>query len=76
MDARGEVEGLKDTINQMIANLRGTTLKNSEQVWLKTNLARFTLMLQGQRDLPTVAQAHPVRPQSGRFGPAQRLLHH
>ncbi len=57
MDARGEVEGLKDTINQMIANLRGTTLKNSEQVWLKTNLARFTLMLQGQRDLPTVAQA-------------------
>ncbi len=57
MDARGEVETLKDTINQMIANLRGTTLKNSEQVWLKTNLARFTLMLQGQRDLPTVAQA-------------------
>jgi len=57
MDARGEVETLKDTINQMIANLRGTTLKNSEQVWLKTNLARFTLMLQGQRDLPTVAKA-------------------
>ncbi len=57
MDASGEVETLKDTINQMIANLRGTTLKNSEQVWLKTNLARFTLMLQGQRDLPTVAKA-------------------
>ena len=57
MDARGEVETLKDTINQMISNLRGTTLKNSEQVWLKTNLARFTLMLQGQRDLPTVAKA-------------------
>ncbi len=57
MDARGEVETLKDTINQMIANLRGTTLKNSEQVWLKTNLARFTLMLQGQRDLSTVAKA-------------------
>jgi len=57
MDARGEVETLKDTINQMIANLRGTTLKNSEQVWLKTNLARFALMLQGQRDLPTVAKA-------------------
>jgi HAMP domain-containing protein/signal transduction histidine kinase/CheY-like chemotaxis protein len=57
MDASGEVETLKDTINQMIANLRGTTLKNSEQVWLKTNLARFALMLQGQRDLPTVAKA-------------------
>ena len=57
MDARGEVETLKDTINQMIANLRGTTQKNAEQVWLKTNLARFTLMLQGQRDLPTVAKA-------------------
>ncbi|HEY5040097.1 MAG TPA: response regulator, partial [bacterium] len=57
MNARGEVEKLKDTINQMIANLRGTTQKNAEQVWLKTNLARFALMLQGQRDLPTVAKA-------------------
>ena len=57
MDARGEVETLKDTINQMIANLRGTTLKNAEQDWLKTNLTRFTRMLQGQRDLQTVAKA-------------------
>jgi HAMP domain-containing protein/signal transduction histidine kinase/CheY-like chemotaxis protein len=57
VDASGEVETLKDTINQMIANLRGTTQKNAEQDWLKTNLARFTRMLQGQRELPTVAKA-------------------
>jgi signal transduction histidine kinase/DNA-binding response OmpR family regulator/HAMP domain-containing protein len=55
MDARGEVETLKDTVNQMIANLRVTTQKDADQVWLKTNLARFTLMLQGQSDLQTVA---------------------
>src|SRR3954465_13296084 len=55
VDARGEVEMLKDTINQMIANLRGTTQKNADQDWLKTNVARFTRMLQGQRDLQTVA---------------------
>ncbi len=57
VDASGEVETLKDTINQMIANLRGTTQKNAEQDWLKTNLARFTRMLQGQRELTTVAKA-------------------
>src|SRR5439155_1218420 len=31
-------------------------LKNSEQDWLKTNLAKFTRMLQGQRDLLAVAK--------------------
>src|SRR3989454_649636 len=46
VEARGEVETLKDTINQMIANLRATTQKNADQDWLKTNLARFTRMLQ------------------------------
>ena len=40
----------------MIRNLRDTTRKNTEQDWLKTNLARFTGMLQGQRDIKTVAQ--------------------
>src|SRR5207248_605179 len=30
--------------------------RNTEQDWLKTNLARFTNMLQGQRDLATVGQ--------------------
>src|SRR6266581_6662090 len=45
VEARGEVAILKDTINEMIRNLRDTTQKNSEQDWLKTNLARFTSML-------------------------------
>ncbi len=56
VEAQGEVEELKDNINQMIANLRDTTQKNTEQDWLKTNLARFTRMLQGQRDLQTVSK--------------------
>ena len=54
VDARGEVAELKDNINTMIDNLRLTTDRNTEQDWLKTNLARFTGMLQGQRDLSTV----------------------
>jgi CheY-like chemotaxis protein/signal transduction histidine kinase/HAMP domain-containing protein len=54
VDARGEVAELKDNINAMIGNLRLTTERNTEQDWLKTNLARFTSMLQGQRDLTTV----------------------
>ncbi len=40
----------------MIRNLRETTQKNTEQDWLKTNLAKFTRLLQGQRDLLTVAR--------------------
>src|SRR5438045_167758 len=55
VEAKGEVEALKDTINQMIANLKETTLINHEQDWLKSNLAKFTQMLQGQKDLKTVA---------------------
>ena len=46
---QGEVLALKDTINQMIANLRDTTRTNKEQDWLKTNLAKFSGMMQGQR---------------------------
>src|SRR5436309_91757 len=56
VEARGEVAALKDNINEMIRNLKDTTLKNSEQDWLKTNLAKFTRMLQGQRDLLAVAK--------------------
>ena len=52
--AEGEVAILKDTINEMIRNLKDTTDKNTEQDWLKTNLARFTRMLQGQREILTV----------------------
>src|SRR6476646_8365346 len=55
VEAEGEVAALKDNINQMIANLRETTQKNSEQDWLKTNLAKFSRMLQGQRDLAEVS---------------------
>jgi HAMP domain-containing protein len=51
VEARGEVLALKDTINQMIANLRDTTQTNKEQDWLKTNLARFFSLMTGQRSL-------------------------
>jgi CheY-like chemotaxis protein/HAMP domain-containing protein len=54
VEARGEVSYLKDNINEMIRNLKETTQKNAQQDWLKTNLARFTRLLQGQRDLHTV----------------------
>ncbi|HWE71958.1 MAG TPA: HAMP domain-containing protein, partial [Stellaceae bacterium] len=56
VSARGEVAELKDNINTMIDNLRLTTDRNKEQDWLKTNLARFTNMLQGQRDLAVVGR--------------------
>jgi HAMP domain-containing protein/CheY-like chemotaxis protein/signal transduction histidine kinase len=56
VEASGEVAELKDNINTMIDNLRLTTDRNTEQDWLKTNLARFTGMLQGQRDLTTVGR--------------------
>ena len=55
-EAPGELAALKDNVNRMIANLRETTQKNAEQDWLKTNLAKFTRMLQGERDLLTVAR--------------------
>ena len=73
VDAKGEVEELKDTINQMIANLKETTLRNQEQDWLKSNLAKFTQMLQGQKDLNTVTRrilselAQVVNAQHGMF---------
>ena len=56
VEASGEVAELKDNINTMIDNLRLTTDRNTEEDWLKTNLARFTGMLQGQRDLTTVGR--------------------
>jgi HAMP domain-containing protein/signal transduction histidine kinase/DNA-binding response OmpR family regulator len=73
VEAKGEVEELKDTINQMIANLKQTTLRNQEQDWLKSNLAKFTQMLQGQKDLTTVTRrilselAQVVNAQKGMF---------
>jgi signal transduction histidine kinase/HAMP domain-containing protein/DNA-binding response OmpR family regulator len=56
VEARGEVAALKDTTNEMIRNLRDTTHKNTETDWLKTNLAKFSRMLQGQKDLNTVGR--------------------
>ncbi|MBN8877093.1 MAG: HAMP domain-containing protein [Sphingobacteriales bacterium] len=73
VQAKGEVEELKDTINQMIANLKQTTLRNQEQDWLKSNLAKLTQMLQGQKDLNTVTRrilselAQVVNAQKGMF---------
>ena len=63
VETRGEVAELKDNINTMISNLRETTESNREQDWLKTNLAKFTGMLQGQRELNTVGAdaAHRAR---------------
>jgi CheY-like chemotaxis protein/signal transduction histidine kinase/HAMP domain-containing protein len=56
VQARGEVAELKDNINAMIKTLRATTDQNTAEDWLKTNLAKFTRMMQGQRDLVTVGQ--------------------
>jgi HAMP domain-containing protein/signal transduction histidine kinase/ActR/RegA family two-component response regulator len=56
VEAQGEVAFVKDNINEMIRNLKETTLRNEEQNWLKTNLAKFSRMLQGQRDLLTVGK--------------------
>jgi CheY-like chemotaxis protein/HAMP domain-containing protein len=88
VEARGEVALLKDNINEMIRTLAETTRVNREQDWLKTNLTRFTRLLQGQRDLLTVARqvlselAPVVNAQHGAFyvtgesdsGPRLRLF--
>src|SRR5690606_20442922 len=56
VDVRGEVADLKNNINAMIGTLRATTDSNREQDWLKTNLAKFSGMMQGQRDLITLGR--------------------
>jgi HAMP domain-containing protein/CheY-like chemotaxis protein/signal transduction histidine kinase len=56
VQAEGEVAALKDNVNEMIRSLRETTLRNNEQDWLKTNLAKFTRMMQGQKNLANVSQ--------------------
>ncbi|MGA8517375.1 MAG: HAMP domain-containing protein, partial [Pseudonocardiaceae bacterium] len=55
VDASGEVAELKDNINRMIATLGETTRANQDQGWLKTNLAQLSGLMQGHRDLSTVA---------------------
>ena len=56
VEAEGEVAELKDNINAMVQSLRETTKANQEQYWLKTNLARISGLLQGHRDLPSLAE--------------------
>jgi CheY-like chemotaxis protein/signal transduction histidine kinase/HAMP domain-containing protein len=56
VEAKGELDELKRNINQMIANLRETTETNKQQDWLKTNLAKFSRMMQGQKDLESVSR--------------------
>ena len=56
VEAEGEVAQLKERVNQMILNLRETTQKNQEQDWLKTNLARFGGLMQGQKSLESVSR--------------------
>ncbi|EMK01776.1 HAMP domain-containing protein [Leptospira sp. B5-022] len=88
IQAAGEVAALSDNINEMIRNLRETTRINTEQDWLKTNLAKFTRLLQGQRNLVNVSKlilselAPLVSAQHGAFfitenveeGPVLKLL--
>ena len=56
VDVRGELADLKDNMNSMIGTLRATTESSREQDWLKTNLAKFSDMMQGQRDLITLGR--------------------
>src|SRR5580658_5741764 len=56
VEAQGEVAELKDNINAMVQSLRETILANQQQDWLKTNLAQISGLLQGHRDLPTLAE--------------------
>ena len=75
VEARGEIAQLKDTVNQMIRTLAETTKVNQEQDWLKTNVARFTRMLQGQRDLLDRGATDPQRARAARQRAPRRVLH-
>ncbi|QDR79630.1 response regulator [Sporomusa termitida] len=55
VEGAGEI-GVLNNVNEMIANLKETTRKKAEQDWQNTNLARFSSLLQGQRDLSTVCK--------------------
>ncbi len=55
VEADGEVAELKDNVNAMVQSLREKTDANEEQVWLQTSLARIAGLMQGHRDLATVA---------------------
>jgi hypothetical protein len=75
VEAQGELDELKSNINQMIANLKETTERNQEQDWLKTNLAKFSRMMQGQKDLES-CRAHHERADAAGVRAPWRVLHH
>ncbi|MFC4563172.1 HAMP domain-containing protein [Nocardiopsis mangrovi] len=56
VDARGEMQQLKDNINLMVSNLRETTAAQRDEDWLKSNLARISGRIQGHRDLHELAR--------------------
>jgi signal transduction histidine kinase/HAMP domain-containing protein/CheY-like chemotaxis protein len=56
VEAQGEVAELKDNINAMVQSLRETIRANQQQDWLKSNLARISGLMQGHRDLASVAE--------------------
>jgi len=53
--AKGEVETLKNGLNQMIRTLKETSDINNSQDWLKTNLSDFGRLMQGNKDLQSLA---------------------
>ena len=75
VEAQGEVASLKDNINQMIVNLKETTQKNTEQDWLKTNLAKFSSMMQGQKNLEAGVADDHVGADAAGLGAPRRVLH-
>ena len=75
VDASGEVAFLKDNVNEMIRNLRETTQKNTEQDWLKTNLAKFSRLAAGTTRSAHGGATDPFRNGAARRNEARRLLH-
>ena len=75
VEASGEVASLKDNINEMIRNLRDTTLKNAEQDWLKTNLATLHPHAAGRARPRHRLEPDPVGDRAARERPARRVLH-
>ncbi|BAY12173.1 response regulator [Calothrix sp. NIES-2098] len=51
-----EIGALTRSFNQMVVNLRENQQKNEAENWLKSNLAEFSNILQGRRNLANVTQ--------------------
>ena len=56
VEARGEVNQLKDNINLMVQNLRETTNAQRDEDWLKGHVTRISGKIQGHRDLYELAR--------------------